>query len=247
MNRRNCLAIFAFVVVMLASVGVRAQDPASPSGAIPPQQQGRGWGEGENGPRPLFGKITSMNAATIVIAKPDGQKVTVKLTEQTEFRKDREKAAATDFKVGDTVMVRGDESSDHTVTARMIGTRSGGPGGERGGFNIGVLGKDYVAGEVKEIHEGAITVLRVDNVPQTMLLDENSSIRKGRDAIILADVQVGDHVMARGSLQKDAAFVPKIVMVMSPEQWKRMQEMGAQNAPPNKPAAPEAAPAKPQE
>jgi len=43
----------------------------------------------------------------------------------------------------------------------------------------------------------------------------------------MADIQVGDHVMARGAVDKDV-FVPKGVMVMSPEQWKRMQEFMAQ-------------------
>jgi len=179
------------------------------------------------------------------ITRPDGQVVTVKLTEQTEFRKDREPAKAADFKVGDTVIVRGDENADHTVTAKMIGARSGGPGGGPGGGPMGTLGKDYVVGEVKAIDAPRLTVLRTDNVTQVLELNEETSLRKGRDSITMADVQVGDHVMARGAVQNEV-FVPKGVMVMSPEQWKRMQEM----APPSnaaQPAGPEAAAPKPQE
>jgi hypothetical protein len=41
----------------------------------------------------------------------------------------------------------------------------------------------------------------------------------------MADVQPGDHLVARGAMQ-DNVFVPKFVMVIAPEQWKRMQEMG---------------------
>ena len=41
----------------------------------------------------------------------------------------------------------------------------------------------------------------------------------------MADIQAGDHLVARGGLQNDV-FVPKFVMVIGPEQWKRMQEMG---------------------
>ncbi len=160
--------------------------------------------------------------------------MTVKLTPQTEFRKDREPAKVTDFKVGDMVMVRGDENPDHTVTAKLIGGRTGGgPGGglggrPGGGMMMGTLGKDYVAGDVKSIDAPKITVLRTDNVTQVLELNEETSLRKGRESITMADIKVGDHVMARGAVQNDM-FVPKGVMVMSPEQWERMQQMATQN------------------
>jgi hypothetical protein len=92
-------------------------------------------------------------------------------------------------------------------------------------MQAGTLGKDYVAGEVKSVDAPKISVVRSDNVTQTIELNEDTSLRKGRDAITMADVQVGDHLLARGALQ-DNVFVPKFVMVIGPEQWKRMQEMG---------------------
>ena len=222
----------------------------APPAPAPPQHQGRG-GEGrESGQRPLIGKITAMKDGGLEIAGQDGQVVTVKLTADTEFRKDRQPAKATDFKVGDTVMVRGDENPDHTVTAKMIGARTGGamgmgPGGGPGNgpMSMGTLGKDYVAGEVKAIDAPKLTVLRTDNVSQTLELNEDTSLRRGRESITMADIQVGDHVMARGAVQNDV-FVPKGVMVMSPEQWKRMQEYQGNAA---KPGGPEAPAAKPQE
>jgi hypothetical protein len=58
-------------------------------------------------------------------------------------------------------------------------------------------------------------------------LNEETSLRKGRDSITMADIQVGDHLFARGAVENNA-FVPKMVMVIGPEQWKRMQEMGAE-------------------
>jgi hypothetical protein len=74
-------------------------------------------------------------------------------------------------------------------------------------------------------------------------LNEETSLHKGRESITMADIQVGDHVMARGAAQ-GGVFVPKGVMVMSPEQWKRMQEFQGNAA---KPGGPEAPAAKPQE
>ena len=234
----------------------RAQNPASPSagsqdpasGAPPPQTQGSRPPGREAGPRPLFGKITAIREGVIELTTPDGQTVTVKLTGQTEFRKDREPAKATDFKVGDAVMVRGDENADHSVTAKVVGSRTGGPGGPggpggQGGRQMGTLGKDYVVGEVKAIDAPRLTLLRPDNVTQTLGLNEQTSLRKGRDSITMADIHVGDHVMARGAMEGDL-FVPTAVMVVNPEQWKRMQEMSEQNSG-QKAAGSEATPPKP--
>src|SRR3984893_46086 len=180
---------------------------------------------GDDRHMPLFGTITALHESTMQISNPNGETVTVRLTPQTEFRKDRQPAKRSDFKVGDVIAVRGQENPDHTWAAQTIGERS--VNGEGRGPNIqaGALGKDYVAGEVKSVDAPKISVLRTDNVAQTIELNEDTSLHKGRDAITMADVQVGDHLLARGALQ-DKVFVPKFVMVIGPEQWKRMQEMG---------------------
>jgi hypothetical protein len=252
-NRRIRLLVFLGLFGMLSVTVVQAQD--EPSGPPSQQGQGRAGGGREGGPRPLFGKITAVRDGAIDITGLDGQVVTVKLTPQTEFRKDREPAKVTDFKVGDMVAVRGDQNADHTITAKMVGARSGGPGGGSGAglggrpgggmMTTGTLGKDYVAGEVKSIDAPKITVLRTDNVTQVLELNEETSLRRGRDSITMADIKVGDHVMARGTAQNDV-FVPKGVTVMSPEQWQRMQQMATQgNA--TKPAGAETTAPKPQE
>jgi preprotein translocase subunit YajC len=210
-----------------------AQDPVgSPAQeATPVQGAGRMQGprEGRGG---LFGKITSIGNGTIELAKPDGTTATVKITDKTQFRKDRQDAKLTDFKVGDLVMVRTDGSGGQSLTALLIAGRSGGPGGPGiggpGGGNMmmgGELGKDYVFGEVKSVDAPKITVLRPDNVTQTLELNEETSLRKGRESVTMADIQPGDHVFIRGGVQNNM-FVPKMVMVIGPEQWKRMQDMG---------------------
>jgi preprotein translocase subunit YajC len=191
----------------------------------------------------VFGKITAINGQTLQIATRDGETVTVKVTGDTQFRKDREAAKLSDFKVGDMVGIRGDENPDHTWTAQMIGARPnggfgggqgagagagegrGGPGGQGMRQQLGVLGQDYIVGEIKAIDAPSLTILRPDNVTQSLELDENTSLRKGRDSITMADIQPGDHVFIRGGMVNNS-FQPKSVMVISPEQWKRMQENG---------------------
>jgi hypothetical protein len=176
----------------------------------------------------------------------NGDTVAVKFTGKTEFRKDRQPAKRTDFKVGDIVLVRGDEATDHhSWTAQVVAARSmngGGPGGGRGGFGggpaggggrgnfaqqQGTLGKDYVAGEIQSIDAPKLSVMRTDNVAQTLELNEETSLRKGRESITMADIQPGDHLLARGAVENNV-FVPKTVIVIGAEQWKRMQEFGNQ-------------------
>jgi hypothetical protein len=183
-----------------------------------------------------MGKITAISAGTIQIAGVDGANISVKITGTTEFRKDRQPAKLGDFKVGDVVFVRGEEGADHSVTAQMIGARSG--GGPGGGF--GEMGKDFIVGEVKSVDAPKLTVLRPDNGSQTLELNEETSLRKGRESITMTDIQPGDYVVVRGAVQNNT-FVPKNVMVLFPEQWKRMQEMGmVRNGPAG--SAPAAAP-----
>lgn len=199
----------------------------------------------------LFGKISAIHDDSIEIAVPSGQAITVKITADTQVRKDREAAKLSDFKVGNMVGVRGEQNPDSTWTAQTILSRSGagfgggagrgegrgasGPGGGRGGFMMsGVLGQDYIFGEIKAVDAPKLTILRPDNVTQTVELTEDTSLRKGRDSITMADIQTGDHVFVRGGM-KDNVFEPRFVNVISPEQWKRMQEMGVTGPPPANP------------
>jgi hypothetical protein len=237
--QRKTMILFAFVC-LLSATAFRSQASVNSSlaqdqGAPPSSGQRSRTNDGQG--RPLFGKITALSNGTIQLATPDGTTVTVRITDKTEFRKDRQPAALADFKVGDIVFVRGDEAADHSVTAQMIGARAaGGPeGGGRGpggggGAGFGEMGKDFVAGEVKSIDAPKLTVLRPDNVTQTLELNEDTSLHKGRESITMADIQPGDHVLVRGAWQNNA-FVPKNVIVVSPEQWKRMLDMAASRTP----------------
>ena len=218
------------LLFFLAAAPGQAQTSAP---AVPSQEQGAAPAGGHlritnDGPgQPLLGKITAINKGSLQLAKPDGTTATVKLTDKTEYRKDRQGAKLADFKVGDLVFVRGEENADHSVTAQLIGGRSGGGAGGGRGFGGGVgfeLGKDFVVGEVKSVDAPKLTVLRPDNVTQTLELNEDTSLRRGRESITMADIQPGDHVLVRGDMENNA-FVPKNLMLFSPEQWKQMEEM----------------------
>jgi hypothetical protein len=225
------------LLMLLCAAVSRAQAPA-------PAAQGQDQGAPPTGRQrpapddarglPLIGKITAINKGSLELTKPDGSTATVKLSDKTEYHRDRQAAKLADFKVGDLVFVRGEENADHSVTAQLIGGRSGGgpDGGGRGfggsGGGFGELGKDFVMGEVKSIDAPSLTVLRPDNVTQSLELNEETSLRRGRESITMADIQPGDHVVIRGTVQNNA-FMPKNVMVLSPEQWQRMEELRKAN------------------
>jgi preprotein translocase subunit YajC len=222
--------------LLLAVTSALAQAPAGSPEQQPTPQPGMRMREGQEmgRGRALVGKITAINKNTLELTKPDGSTATVRLTDKTEFRKDRQSAKQEDFKVGDMVLVRIEDAGAQGVTALLVAGRTGGfEGREMGGsagrgggmMMMGEMGKDFVVGEVKSVNAPQITIVRPDNVTQTLELNEETSLRKGRESVTMADIQPGDHVFARGAMQSNV-FVPKNIMVIGPEQWKRMQEMG---------------------
>jgi Domain of unknown function (DUF5666) len=236
---RSLMVLFLGLVLGWAGARLALARASAPSIL---QDAPRQSGQAPDGQRtPLFGKITALHDNSLEVADTNGDTVTVKISGQTEFRKDRQPAKRTDFKVGDIIVVRGEENADHSWTAQVVAARSmngpngpNGRGGAAGGLGgggrsvqTGTLGKDYVAGEIKSIDAPKLSVLRSDNVTQTLELNEETSLRKGRDSITMADIQPGDHLFARGAVENNV-FVPKSVIVIGPEQWKRMQEMGGQ-------------------
>src|SRR5215472_13753758 len=147
----------------------------------------------EGASRPIFGEITAIKDGTLELTRPDGNSMTVKITDKTEYRKDQQSAKLADFKVGDMVFIRAEGTADTGFTAMLVATRAGngpsgpgrgGPGGQGGGMMMGggELGKDFVFGEVKSVDAPKIIVLRPDNVTQTLELNEETSCAKAAKA-----------------------------------------------------------------
>jgi hypothetical protein len=226
------LVLFFVLSLLTGSLAWCQEPPAgsapAPDGSQPTQRPVGEAGQREGRGRPIFGKISALQTGAIEVTGADGSKVKLKLTSSTEYRKDREPAKFSDFKVGDPVVVRTDQENGDGTTALMVASGSfagrggAGPGGGAGMF--GTLGKDFVVGDVTAIDPPKLTIKRIDNVAQTLELNEETSLRRGRDAATMADIQTGDHIFARGAVVNDV-FVPKNVNVIAPEQWKRMEEM----------------------
>jgi hypothetical protein len=75
-------------------------------------------------------------------------------------------------------------------------------------------GKTWIMGKVTAINELKVTLQGgPDNATHAFVADENTTFRKRRDPITLADIQVGDMVRAEGAV-KNGAFLATTVAVM---------------------------------
>jgi hypothetical protein len=206
--------------VSLLSVLAMAQDnppkPAGDQAPGPPHRRERGYRF-----QGVVGTITAINNNQLSLKTMEGKAVTVNLSADTRYGKDRQAATLADFKVGDMVMVGGDPVGENAWNARFVATRSG--AGEQGREG---LGKRFITGEIKSIEGTRLTILRPDGETQTIEVDENTSFRKLRESITLADFKPGDHVFGRGEL-KNGTFVAAVLNLGD----LRMGPPGFQGAP----------------
>lgn len=209
----RCLLVAIFACASFAA----AQQPAQEE----PDHQQRGGREF----RGIMGQITEISGSTLKIKQPNGDIAIVTVNMNTRFRKEREEAKLTDFKIGDSVMVRGESTGANAWTASMVGSApSQAQMQEMQQRMKEAMGKTIVVGDVKAIDPPKLTIQRTDGVEQTIEADENTSFRKGRgESITLPDIKAGDTIFARGEL-KNGVFVPANINVVDPEMARRMKE-----------------------
>jgi len=92
------------------------------------------------------------------------------------------------------------------------------------------FGKTWIQGKVTAIDGVKVTLMSaIDNAAHSFLADENTTFRKRREPITLADIEVGDMVRADGAI-KDGGFTAVNVIVMGMPQGG--MPGGARNGPP---------------
>jgi hypothetical protein len=123
-----------------------------------------------------------------------------------------------DIKIGDAVMAAGEvDAQAKSVGAVMIMQIDPERAKQMREMQAN-YGKTWLAGKVTAIDGVKVTLTgSVDNVAHTFMADENTTFRKRRDPITLADVQVGDNVRVEGSI-KDGTFLATAVNAMGAPQ-----------------------------
>jgi hypothetical protein len=124
----------------------------------------------------------------------------------------------TDIKVGDAVAAGGEVDAQAKSVGAVVIFQIDPERARQMRDMQANYGKTWLAGKVTAIDGVKVTVTgSVDNAPHTFLADENTTFRKRRDPITLADIQVGDNVRVDGAV-KDGTFLATTVNAMGAPQ-----------------------------
>jgi Domain of unknown function (DUF5666) len=121
---------------------------------------------------------------------------------------------AADIKVGDAIAAAGDiDATAKSVGATRIVQLD--PDTARRMQEMAAnYGKTWLQGKVTAINGTTITLIgALDKTRHTVVADENTTFRRRRDPITLADVQVGDNVRAEGAVN-NGVFTATVVSMM---------------------------------
>jgi hypothetical protein len=147
--------------------------------------------------RGIQGDVTAVSGNTITVKTKEGGVYTVSTGPNTRFRKQRDQISISDLRPGDMIAAMGDKDAKaHTVGAMFVIVMDK----ARYEQMQAEFGKTWTAGTVQSISGTNITIKRTDGVTQTVAVDENTSFRRRREDITLADIKVGDEINARGAL-----------------------------------------------
>jgi Domain of unknown function (DUF5666) len=198
------LAIAALGVAMFSAQLCPAQETDGP-----PDGMRQLFGKG-NGIR---GTVTAAAPSSFSIRTEEGDTYQVLYSPNTRLMKDRQPIEPTEVHVGDMLMAGGivDAKARTVGAVFIVDVDAKQVRDARAAF-----GKTWVMGKVTAIHELRITIERAgDKQAQTVTVDENTSFRKRREDVTLADVKVGDTISAQGALQADS-FLATNLRIMTP-------------------------------
>jgi hypothetical protein len=212
---------------------------------------GRGWGGGMG--RGLMGTVTEVAADHYTIKTDTGETYAIHYSANTRILKQQARSEggsqraggqggpdggsgsppqaikSTDIRVGDAVAAMGEvDATAKSVGATMVMQIDPARAKQMREMQAN-YGKTWLMGKVTAIDGVKVTLMgNVDNTSHSFVADENTTFRKRRDPITLADIQVGDIVRVEGAV-KEGSFVATAVNAMGPP------PEGAAGAPRNAP------------
>lgn len=194
---------------MLAALAGHAQE----DNGLGPPDGGDGMGQVFGKGNGVRGTVTAAGATSFTIRTDGGENYKVIYGPNTRLIKDRQPIEAADIHVGDMLMAGGivDAKAKTVGAVVLLDIDAQQVRNARAAF-----GKTWVMGKVTAIHELKITIERAgDKQVQIVAVDENTSFRKRREDVTLADVKVGDMISAQGALHGDT-FLATNLRIMNP-------------------------------
>ena len=232
----------ASLAVSLSFVAA-AQDAPAPPQQEPPsagpgtgagmgmgQGGGRGWGGGPfMGGRGVGGTVTEVAADHYTIKTLPRDTYTIHYSVNTRILKQSgqrpaegamrvppEQIKPSDIHVGDVIMAAGEvDASAKSVGAMTVVKLDPERVREMREMQDN-FGKTWLMGRVTAVNDTKVTLQSpVDNAEHTFMADENTSFRRRREPITLADIEVGANVRVEGAV-KEGVFVASSVNLMMP-------------------------------
>ena len=222
--------LLVFVLILASAIFLPSAGGQDASATPEPQGQGQGM-VGAFVDHGVRGTVTAVTGGNISVKTEQGDVYKIETGSNTRFRKQRDRRQAgstgtadtssenaqvkiSDIHVGDMIMAAGDKDDKAKTVGAVIVMIIDKEQYEKARADFG---KTWTTGAIQSINETKITIKRPDNVIQTIIVDENTSFRKRRDSITLADIKIGDNVSARGALQ-NGSFVATVLSVGGPGQ-----------------------------
>jgi hypothetical protein len=202
------VALFVLVPLLAVSPASAQQMPQPPSG--PPAQRRMPM----NGQR-VMGTVASVGVDRITVKAADGKEQTILVSDQTRYRQGREQIQLEDLKPGDHVFVMGRAGSDNQITALMVRRVT------EQEMQRFAAGGERAFGEITAIGNNQLTLRNRRQGERVVKINEQTTFMKEGKPSTLADLKVGDRVMALGK-ETNGEFVATRVMsgMMARGRWR---------------------------
>jgi hypothetical protein len=199
-----------FLLFPLLAVGPASgqQMPESQSG---PSEQRRMPMGGER----VMGTVASVGVDRITVKTADGKEQTVLVGDQTRYRQGRDEIQLEDLKPGDHVFVMGRAGSDNEITGLTVRRLT------EEEMQRFAVGGDRAFGEITAIGNNQLTLRNRRQGERVVKINEQTTFMKEGKPSTLADLKVGDRVMAVGK-ETNGEFTATRVMsgMMGRGQWR---------------------------
>jgi hypothetical protein len=233
--------LFSLTLTTAASAQDAATPPGPPpqvqSNGNGQRGAGRSWGGANAMGRGTMGTVTEVTPEHYTIKTETGETFTVHYSANTRILKQQARPRgegepaggesgnrgggnpptplkSTDIKVGDAIAAMGDVDANAKSVGAMVVLQIDPERAKQMREMEANYGKTWLMGKVTAIDGVKVTLTgTMDHTPHTFVADENTTFRKRRDPITLADIQVGDNVRVEGAV-KDGSFLATSVNAM---------------------------------